>query len=211
MEGNLANQQKARAAGCIPWILQSLTDSENPFVRVAAADSLECLVRSCPENKADVVEQGGVAALARLLKDENPQVRRNSSIALGVLCQDHPAALVAVREGKEGTMETLCKLLWNKDGTVVHSAIEALCTLAEGGVTLHGVKDRLRELLQSNNKDIRALAERAISITEQRDQQPPTSAFLDSSDKHSSPKKRPIQAATSSSSNATKDTTKKGE
>eukprot|EP01036_Dinobryon_divergens_P034992 gene34992-45291_t len=61
VEENPANQQAARLAGCIPQILQFMTNSESEWVRSATADTIECLFYGCPENKAEVLKHGGVA------------------------------------------------------------------------------------------------------------------------------------------------------
>eukprot|EP01036_Dinobryon_divergens_P022724 gene22724-31009_t len=202
--GNPANQQAARLAGCIPQILRFMTNSESEWVRAATVETLGCLFYGCPENKAEVLKHGGVAALTGLLKDKSVEVRQNSSCALKSLFKDYPAALVAFREGeKERTMETLCQMLWDQDADVLQNVLEALCVLAEGGQSLHGVLGRLRDLRKDGHTDIRKLAARAISVTEQQQQrgnEAPSSAFLEDSDlppPQPRLKKRPAQAATS--------------
>jgi hypothetical protein len=118
-------------------------------------DALECLCKSCPTNKAELLALGGVADLGRLLKDKDHAVKRNAALALATLCEDHPETQFAVYDKGEGgfILRTLCKLLWDKNQDVAENARVVLDILEKGGYKVAGVEKRMRELRQDRKED----------------------------------------------------------
>ena len=143
-------------------------------------DALECLCKNCPRNKAKLLALEGVADLGLLLKDNDHAVQQNAALALATLCENHPETQSAVYDKGEGgsILQTLCKLLWDKNQDVAENARVVLDILKKGGYKVAGVKHRMRELRQDREED--SGKHNASS----------SSAFLDDAEfKYSSPRK----------------------
>lgn len=163
--------------------LIKVTNSDEEEVRELGADALR---------RMGSAAKAAVPALVRLLRDKDDSVRLDAAEALLVVEPDHPAALqVFLKEVEEGAsfeyigfelleavgpktkaalVPVMRERLGREDVAVQLDAVRVLARLGQSGI---GAEPDLRALLDSEDDELRAEADRALRKIRERRNNPP--------------------------------------
>ncbi|XP_076467502.1 armadillo repeat-containing protein 3-like isoform X2 [Babylonia areolata] len=146
---------ESRQAGTVVLMLKSPEEE----VQAKACEAIYKFVDKCEENKKLLLDLNAVDFLLKLVQAEDVNVRRNATMALGVMCQ-HPDVRKCLRK-KEDAIPTLINLLQSDvaDSVVNEFAALAVSYMAtefssKGTIFDNGGIEPLVKLLSSTDPDV---------------------------------------------------------